>query len=106
MAVFPRPSSPRAVWADLRAFVAAQDRYKIGFGVLALLMPLLIVTGFYFDSNIKPPPIGTIYVESWPATRTDAEIKAQQTIDQAKRDAQREKKRQEYQRLADQLGIE
>lgn len=105
MSVFPRPSAPRALLADLRAFFLGQGRYKISFAILSILMPMVIVLGFYIDSNIKPPPRGITYVQSWPVTRTDDEIKAQQKIDQVKRDADREKKRQEYQRLADQLGI-
>jgi len=105
MAVFPRPVSPRTLWADLRAFIAQQERYKWGFGALSIMMPAIIVLGFYHDANIKPPPLGIIYVQSWPADRTDAQIKAQQKIDQAKRDAFRRERQRQFQRLADQLGI-
>lgn len=103
---FPRPSSPRAAWRDFKAFLSGQERHKLVFGALAIAMPVLIVAGFYVDSRVEGPGPQLIYVQSWPADRSDEEIKAQQKIDQARLDAAREKRRQEYQRLADQLGIE
>jgi len=106
MAVFPRPASPRALIADVRAFLAGGGRTKVSIAIISVLMPVIIVIGFYHDANIKPAPKGPYFVQSWPATRSDEEIKAQQKIDQARRDAEREKRRQEYQRLADQLGID
>ena len=102
---FPRPSSPAAAWRDLRAFFSGQQRYKLLIALVSILMPVLIVTGFYFDANIKPA-VRIVYVESWPADRSDEQIKAEQKIDQARRDKAMAQRQQEYQRLADQLGIE
>jgi hypothetical protein len=102
---FPRPSTPAAAWRDLRSFMATRRRYHLLFALLAILMPVIIVYGFYRDAAIKPEP-QIVYVQSWPESRTDEEIKAQQKIDQAKRDKAMAEKRAQYQRLADQLGIE
>lgn len=106
MAIFPRPSGPRAAWTDLKAFWRQQERHKILFALLSILMPMLIVTGFYVDSKRDAPRETITYINSWPASRTDAEIEKQNIADQKILDAKREAKRREYQKLADQLGIE
>lgn len=95
----PRPARPAVLWQDLRDFFATRQRHQILFGGLAILIPALIVAGFYKDSKIPPPPQGPIYVESWPATRTDAEIIAQQKIDEKARQAALAERRAQFQRL-------
>jgi hypothetical protein len=51
-----------------------------------LILTGLVVFGFYKDSNVKVPyKRNIVYVESWPITRSEAEIKAQQVIDEAKK---------------------
>jgi hypothetical protein len=84
---------------DLRAFAATRQRYQLACAAGAILLPVLIVAGFYHDSFIPPPPQGPIYVESWPATRSDAEIIAEQKVDQKARDEAREARRQQFVRL-------
>lgn len=106
MAVFPRPSSPRAAWADFKAFVSQREKHKLLFALLSIMMPMLIVLGFYFDSRTDPPKAQVIYAQSWPASRTDAEIKRQNIADQKILDAKRRARQAEYKRLADKLGIE
>jgi hypothetical protein len=100
----PRPASPRALWADLRAFTSERRPHHWVAMALAVAMPIAIVVTFYFDgqTNIAPGP-QLIYVESWPATRTDAEIKAQQKIDQAARDKFRKERQAQFKRLDDKL---
>jgi len=100
----PRPSSPTAAWRDLKAFLGQQERHKFVFAAIAILIPVVIVSGFYVDSNIKPEA-QIIYVQSWPADRTDEQIKAQQKIDQAKRDKEVAERRRQYQELEKRLGI-
>lgn len=100
----PRPSSPAAAWRDLKAFLGQQERHKFFFAVIAVIIPGLIVLGFYVDANIQPEP-QIIYVQSWPASRSDKQIKAEQKIDQAKRDKAAAEKRRQYQELAKRLGI-
>lgn len=101
----PRPASPRFLWQDMKAFWANRPRHQWIAAVLAVLIPIGIVIAFYFDSGHKVRPVRTIYyVESWPVTRSDEEIKAKQQVDQAEREARERERRQEYQRLDDQLN--
>ncbi len=106
MAVFPRPRPPRELIADIRAFTQGDQRHKMLCAFLSLLLPGLLIAGFYHDSHVEPPPPEMTFIPSWPVTRTDAEIVAQQKIDQAARDQAIAKKRAEFQRLANQLGID
>ena len=105
MSILPRPSSPAAAWRDFKGFVTGRGRHKLWIALVAIAMPALIVTGFYHDANIKPKP-RIIYVEQWPASRTDTQIKAQQKIDEAKRQADMKKRQQEFQKIADMFGID
>jgi hypothetical protein len=106
MAVLPRPASPRALLADIRLFFASRQRHQLVIAAISVAMPVLIVAGFYHDSHVEPPGPEMYFLPSWPANRTDAEIVALQKIDQAKRDKLMAEKRESYQRLAKQLGIE
>ncbi|HEY0411843.1 MAG TPA: hypothetical protein VGD66_01720 [Allosphingosinicella sp.] len=100
MSWFPRPASPRALWADLRDFTRERSRYQWGGLAVALVMPVLIIAGFYHDSShgIAPGP-QLIYAESWPASRTDAQIKADQKKDQARKELMRKARQREFQKL-------
>lgn len=102
----PRPSTPRAAWADLKAFIGGQEKHKIGIAIVSILMPALLVFGFYIDSKTKAPGPQVIYAQSWPADRSDAVIEKQNIADQKILDAKRAEKRKQYQQLADKLGIE
>ena len=106
MAVFPRPSLPRTVWADFKALLRQQERHKILIAAISLLMPMIIVWGFYLDSRTDPPKAQIIYVQSWPSSRTDAEIERQNIADQKIRDAAIRAKQRDYQKVADKLGID
>ncbi len=106
MAVFPRPSSPRVLLADLRAFLATRQRHQMVIAAISMGMPVLIVLGFYHDSQTEPPKPEMYFLPSWPADRSDAEIIAQQKIDQKIREKRLADKRASYQKLAKQLGIE
>jgi hypothetical protein len=108
---FLKTLSPIRAIRDLRFFLATRKRHELGFMALALALTLLILWAFVKDSSFeKPYERNIIYVEQWPITRTDAQIKAQQKIDQAKRNIERaelEKRRQkrqaEFKRLDDKL---
>lgn len=67
----------------------------------------MIVVGFLVDAktNTAPPRRQLIYVENWRADRSDAEIVAQQKIDQAAKDAAALERQRAYQRLEKRLGI-
>jgi hypothetical protein len=106
MAVFPRPSSPRRVIADLKAFIATGDRdHRAPIAVIAILMPILIVAGFAHDADVKPPPPEMTFIPSWPADRTDAQIIAQQKIDEDARVARVQERQRQFQKLERQLGM-
>jgi hypothetical protein len=98
----PRPASPHALWADLRAFWSTRPRHQWVAALLALLIPAGIVTAFYFDttSGIMPRE-ELLYIDSWPATRTDAQIMAKQKADAAALKAARLQRQREFQRIED-----
>jgi len=100
----PRPSSPLAAWRDLKAFLSQQNRHKIAFAIISLLIPGLLILGFHVDSEVKPEA-QLIYVQSWPADRSDEQIKAQQKIDQAKRDKEAAERQRKFQEMERRLGI-
>jgi hypothetical protein len=101
----PRPASPRALIADLRAFLGERSRHQIIAAVLAICIPAFIITAFVLESRaIKPPP-QIVYAKSWSLERTDAEIIADQKQAQADKEAAVKERQRQFQRLADQLGI-
>lgn len=106
MAIFPRPARPQALLADLKAFVRGQERHKILGVIIAIIMPSLMLAGFYVDSKRDKRKPDIIYVQNYAPDRTDEQIREQNIRDQKILDAKREAKRREYQRLADKLGIE
>jgi len=107
--MLPRPSGPRALWADIRAFARERSRHQWIAAAFAITMPLIIVFMFFYDSaHGGPPGAQIIYVESWPATRTDAQIKSDQKKDQGAMAAARKERQREFQRLGkamDRFGI-
>jgi hypothetical protein len=105
MSWFPRPATPKALWADIRAFAAQRSRYQWAGMAVAIVMPLVIVAGFFYDSThgVQDGP-QIIYVQSWPANRTDAQIVADQKKDQAQREAAQRERQAEFQRLGDQMN--
>src|ERR1700744_4932271 len=104
MSWFPRPAAPRALWADLRAFAAQRSPYQWGGMAIAIVMPLLIVSGFLYDSNhnVQPGP-QVIYVQSWPANRTDAQIIADQKRDQAQGEGAKRERQRQFRKLDDEM---
>ncbi|TZG27173.1 hypothetical protein [Sphingomonas montanisoli] len=102
----PRPSRPSAFLADFKAFLTGDQRHKVPFAILAMLMPCIIIAGFYKDSLLAKPQKRMIYVQYYKPDRTDEEIRKQNIADQKVLDAAREERRKQYQRLADRLGID
>jgi len=102
----PRPAAPKALLADLKAFARERSRHQWVAAALAILMPVVILVGFYYDSrtNIAPGE-QLIYVESWSANRTDAEIVAQQKADQERKEKLKAERQRQFQKLEKQLGI-
>ena len=107
MSWFPRPSSPRVAFADLRAFLRQRSREQVIAASLAFLVTAIIVIEFLVDSKINTaPPPQVIYVDQWNANRTDAEIIADQKKDQAAREAALKERQRQFQELENRFGIE
>ena len=109
---FFRRFSPIAAVNDLRRFLATREPYELGFLALAMAITSGLIFLFVRDSEVEVPYVPHIvYVQQWRADRTDAQIKAQQVIDQAKREqeeaviaAERAKTQAEFKRLDDKLN--
>jgi hypothetical protein len=104
----PRPAKPATLVADIRAFLRSEQRHKPLIALLAIIMPVLIVYLFVLDArtNILPTGPQITYLSDWRNDRTDAEIVAQQKIDQKAKDKADAERRAAYQRVAKQFGIE
>lgn len=102
----PRPATPRALWADIRAFARERSRLQWIAALLAILMPTIIVVGFIVDArtNILPGE-QLIYVDSWSANRTDAEIVAAQKERQKAKEAADQETQRRFQELERRLGL-
>jgi hypothetical protein len=102
----PRPPRRNALWEDLKA-LAPRERHQqvaLGCAVLITTATFAIFAIDFRQAHVVPAPI--IYVESWPANRTDAEIVQQQKIDSAKLHAAQKERQREFQKLARALHIE
>ena len=104
---FLRFFSPIRAFRDLRAFLAQRHPHQLLFAALSIAITWFIMVGFYFDSNVEVPyKRNIIYVEQWPANRSEAEILAQQKIDAKKKaalmaefEAKRKERQAEFQRI-------
>jgi hypothetical protein len=97
MAFFARFAPGRA-YRDLRMFLAQRKPYELYFLIAALAVTSGAIALFARNDipvEYKPPEV--IYVQQWRADRSEAEILAQQKIDQAKK----EKEDAELKRLQD-----
>ena len=106
MSWFPTPSSPRAAFRDLAAFMRQRSREQVVGASLALLVTAIIVFEFVIDAKMgtAPPPQIT-YVELYPSNRTDAEIIADQKKDMAEKAAAEKEKQRQFQKLEKKFGM-
>ena len=104
--------SPLRAVRDLRVFLAQREKHELGFFALALAITGVVLFAFLRDANdIKVPYRPTIvYVEQWPLSRTDAQIRAQQKIDQVAKEkrladqkAQQAQVQAQYKKMDDHL---
>lgn len=106
MSWFPRPASPAAAFADLRSFLRQRSREQVLGAMMAFLVTTIVVIMFLVDSKINTaPPPQIVYVDSWSAKRSDAEIVAQQKKDQAEQDAALRARQEQFQKLENKLGL-
>ena len=107
MSIFPRPVGPREALRDLGAFMRQRSREQFIGGALAVLVTTIIVIVFLVDPSTGPaPPPQVVEVQLYAPNRTDAQIIADQKKDQAMRKAYAKEKQRQFQRLANQFGIE
>jgi hypothetical protein len=106
MSWLPRPVSPWAALADLRAFMRQRSREQVIGGALAVLITAIIVIEFLVDAQIgTAPPEQVTYVDIYSPNRTDAEIVADQKKDQAAKDAAIKERQRQFQKLEKKLGM-
>lgn len=92
--------------ADLRAFLRQRSREQVIGASLALLVTAIIVIEFIIDAQIgTAPPPRIVYVQVWPANRSDAQIIADQKKDEAKRQAALAERQKQFQKLENQFGM-
>ena len=107
MAILPPMVGPRAALRDLTAFMRQRSREQMIGAALAVLVTIIILIIFFVDSKINTaPPPQVIFVENYPANRTDAQIKADQLKASEDRKKAEEARRKEFQKLEKQFGIE
>ena len=109
MGFFLRPAGPRALWRDLANFWRNRPRGQWIAGLLAVCATGAIVLGFFIDSgNMADRRERITFIESWPADRTDDQIKAKQKADLTRREAAEAAHRrrlQEIDQSLNRLGI-
>jgi hypothetical protein len=107
MSWIPTPSSPRAAFRDLVAFIRQREREHVIGAALAVLVTMIIVIEFIVDAKIgTAPPPQIVEVELYPSNRTDAQIVADQKKDQAAMEAAKKQQREDFQKLAKRLHID
>jgi hypothetical protein len=83
-----------------------RSREQVIGATLAVLVTMIIVIIFLVDSQINTaPPPQIIYVENYPANRTDEQIIADQKKHQAEREAAAKEKQRQFQKLEKMLGM-
>ena len=81
MRLLPKATRPIEAAGDLRTFFAARGWKDLVMIIPALGLTVLIVYMLIVEYNIpKPYQRNIIYVESWPLSRTDADIRAAQIL--------------------------
>ena len=102
----PRPASPNALIADLRAFLRERRPHQLWAAALAVVIPAVIILAFALESRkAATPGPQLVYAKSWTLNRTDAEIVADQKTAQAEKEAMAKERQRQFKKLADQLGI-
>jgi hypothetical protein len=101
----PRPASPRVLMQDLRDFWRARPRGHWIAAALAATVTTGILLAFYIDSRqLAEPREQIIFLDSWPANRTDDQIRAQQKADLDARTRAEAEHRRQLQRIDQNLN--
>ena len=100
----PRPASPRVLIEDLRGFWRTRPRGHWIAAALAAAITTSILLAFYLDSGTAETREQVIFLDSWPANRTDDQIRAQQKADLDARTRAEAEHRRQLQRLDQNLN--
>lgn len=105
---FPMPPKPRTIWTDVKSFLFRRERHNWFALFMAGAIPAFIIWLFVLDgrTNILPDEPVVIYAESWPLDRSDEDIRARQREFALAENERRALRREQFQRLADELGID
>lgn len=105
----PRPASPRALWADIKAFLAVRRPHQLIAAVAAVAIPTIIIVTFIADTkDAYEAPAQITYVNSWSADRSIEETRAAIRAHEERRKAAEEERRRGFQKIQDfnnRLGI-
>jgi hypothetical protein len=94
----PKPRDVTSSVSDLRTFVTTRERRDILFAAIAVGITAFIIFAFWHDSRVEPTQ-EIIFVQNWPANRTDAEIIADQKKDRAAQDKAEAARRASFQKV-------
>ena len=101
----PRPASPLALWRDMSAFWRERSRHQYWAAALAVLIPIGIIVVFTIDTRTGLTPTRTVtIIDNWPATRTEAEIRAAQKANQEALEARRRARQEQFRRAEENLN--
>lgn len=107
MAILPPTSGPRSAFRDLRAFMGQRSREQVWGAVFSLTITAIIIVIFFYDAKVNTaPPPSVVYLEDYPADRTDEDIQADQKADSEERARLREAQKEQFREIQRKLGIE
>ena len=97
---FKPPSPKRFVdgFRDFGFFIRTRSRTDYVIAVIAAAMTVFIIFAFWHDSSYKAEP-QIIYVQNWPANRTDDEIRADQKKDRIERQQAEAERKAVFQKM-------
>jgi hypothetical protein len=94
----PTPRNIAASFGDLRTFLTTRERHEWLFAGIAVGITAFILFAFWHDSRVEPMQ-QIIFVQNWPANRTDAQIIADQKKDRIARDQAEAARRASFQKV-------
>jgi len=96
-----KPPSPKrfaAGFRDLGFFIRTRSRADYVIAGIAAAMTIFIIFAFWHDSAFKTEP-QIIYVQDWPANRTDDQIRADQKKDRVEREQAEAQRKAVFQKM-------
>lgn len=109
MIPLPRPASPRALWADIKAFASERRPHQWFAALAAIAIPTAIIVTFVADTrDAHKAPATITYVNSWGADRSIEETRETIRANEEARKVAEEERRRAFQKVQDfnnRLGI-